>query len=62
VSLLPPQRSAKPKPIVCLLPGHFLGLLPGGRHLDHVPQKRHPTFFDQQGAVLVSCEAISDSG
>lgn len=38
-----------------LLPGHLLGLLPCGRHLDHVPQKGHPTFFDQQGAVLVRC-------
>ena len=38
-----------------LSPGHFLGLLPCGRHLDHVPQEGHPTFFDQQRAVLVRC-------
>lgn len=38
-----------------LLPGHFLGLLPSGGHLDHVLQKGQPPFFDQQGAVLVRC-------
>lgn len=42
----------------CPLPGHLLGLLPRGGHLDHVPQKGHPTFFDQQGAVLVRCRAV----
>lgn len=39
---------------VCFLPGHLLGFLPGSTHLDQVPQQGHPTFFNQQGAVLVS--------
>lgn len=39
---------------VCFLPSHLLGFLPGSTHLDQVPQQGHPTFFNQQGAVLVS--------
>lgn len=38
------------------LPGHLLGFLPGSGHPDQVPQQGHPTFFNQQGAVLVSCK------
>lgn len=53
--MCPTPQIKAPTETACLLPGHLLGLLPCGHHLDHVPQKGHPTFFDQQGAVLVRC-------
>lgn len=49
------QVQAPGRNTASLSPGHFLGLLPRGRHLDHVPQEGHPAFFDQQRAVLVRC-------
>lgn len=54
VPLLPHTEAAS-RNTAHLLPGHFLCLLPGGGHLDHVPQQGQPSFFDQQGAVLVGC-------
>lgn len=56
MSLTPQYQGSRQKHIAGLLPGHFLGLLPCGCHLDHIPQKGHSAFSDQQGAVLVGCE------
>lgn len=37
------------------LPGHGLGLRLGALQLQNLLQKPEASFFDQQGAVLVSC-------
>lgn len=51
---LPSSQGTQTGTQVRLLPGHLLGFLPRSGHLDQVLQQGQPTFFDQQGAVLVS--------